>query len=305
MDFKEFYREFEDEVKDDLSAALWDKARVKADPEGFAKELFDSDIGFTAEEAAEEFVDMIYVMKEQGELNEARPRPFRPSPQDRAGIYEPVDPTARAKDKYAQLGSDAERYRNHPVQYTAGLIGDLLSTKLNDHKCAGFPVWPHWYTEYMGGNNIKSYHTDVELPVVTNIYKALENLAKKEGLFVGDGESHHAAICLGVGDGPKNIRDAHATARKYVDSVCKVLTSLRKIADREGSRNFGVTYEALDDSIIDEIASAAAGLPKGDWRSYEKENKTGQAESELAVSFYYSPSERICGLVYLGVKERM
>lgn len=82
MDFKEFYREFEAEVKEDLSAALWDKARVKADPEGFAKELFDSDIGFTAEEAAEEFVDMIHVMKDQGEFGKTseasddEPTPF-------------------------------------------------------------------------------------------------------------------------------------------------------------------------------------------------------------------------------------
>ena len=79
MDFKEFYKEFEASVKEDLSAALWDKARVKANPEAFAKELFDSDIGFTAEEAAEEFVDMIHAMEDQGELNEARPRPFRPA----------------------------------------------------------------------------------------------------------------------------------------------------------------------------------------------------------------------------------
>ena len=71
MEFKEFYEKFEAEVKKELSAALWDKACLKGDPEGFAKELFDSDVGFTAEEAAEEFVEMVNTMKEQGEFDEA------------------------------------------------------------------------------------------------------------------------------------------------------------------------------------------------------------------------------------------
>ncbi len=73
MDFEEFYKKFEAEVKKELSATLWDKACSKGDPEGFAKEMFDSDVGFTAKETAEEFVEMIHVMEEQGEFNEAAP----------------------------------------------------------------------------------------------------------------------------------------------------------------------------------------------------------------------------------------
>lgn len=69
MEFKEFYKQFVAGVKKELSAALWDKARSKGDPSGFAKELYDNE--FSAEEAAEEFVEMVNVMKEQGEFDEA------------------------------------------------------------------------------------------------------------------------------------------------------------------------------------------------------------------------------------------
>ena len=71
MDFEQFYKKFEEEAKKQLSADLWDRSLSKGDPREFASELFGSDVGFTPEESAEEYVEMINTMKEQGEFDEA------------------------------------------------------------------------------------------------------------------------------------------------------------------------------------------------------------------------------------------
>lgn len=67
MDLKEFYKEFEAEVKKRLSADLWEKSLAKGDPEGFAKELAAAE--FTPEEAAEEYEEMINQMVKEGSFN--------------------------------------------------------------------------------------------------------------------------------------------------------------------------------------------------------------------------------------------
>ena len=68
MDLKEFYKEFEKEVKKRLSADLWEKSVAKGDPEGFAKELAVAE--FSPEEAAEEYEEMIKQMEKEGSFNE-------------------------------------------------------------------------------------------------------------------------------------------------------------------------------------------------------------------------------------------
>lgn len=71
-DFKKFYQEFEAAVKKELTADLWEKSCAKGDPQGFAKELFDSDIGFTPASAADEYVEMVRTMEKGGEFNEEK-----------------------------------------------------------------------------------------------------------------------------------------------------------------------------------------------------------------------------------------
>lgn len=74
MDLKEFYKEFEAEVKKRLSADLWEKSTAKGDPEGFAKELAAAE--FTPEEAAEEYEEMIKQMEKEGSFNEEVAEPW-------------------------------------------------------------------------------------------------------------------------------------------------------------------------------------------------------------------------------------
>ena len=74
MDLKEFYKEFEEEVKKRISADLWEKSVAKGDPEGFAKELAAAE--FTPEEAAEEYEEMIKQMEKEGFFSECNAKPW-------------------------------------------------------------------------------------------------------------------------------------------------------------------------------------------------------------------------------------
>lgn len=120
MEFKEFYEKFVAEVKKELSATLWDKACLKGDPEGFAKELFDSDVGFTAEEAAEEFVEMIHVMQKQGEFDEAATAEEDPWSVEYKDIWDNVE-TERFKTE-----NEAWARYNELSARTHGDMSDIL-----------------------------------------------------------------------------------------------------------------------------------------------------------------------------------
>lgn len=289
MDFKEFYREFEDEVKENLSAALWDKARVKADPEGFAKELFDSDIGFTAEEAAEEFVDMINVMKDQGELNEARPRPFRPGPDNRraGGKWVDVDVGAADAARYKGLQARAQEFNKDPRGYVEGkwrttyadMMNRLVAQRDGMKNVEASRTGDHYFNGPSKKPTDEIYSLVLEfswdgLPnhLRRNLVNIVDKLAAKEGLFV----NNSVGVCMQLGyegDLPHTSREGDALATDLAKRTVNIVDKLHGILNAEKDRKFGKTSEALDDSIIDEIASAAAGLPKGDWRSYEKVKK--------------------------------
>lgn len=74
MDFEKYYKEFEKEAKKLLSAELWDKAAAESDPREFAQELLSAE--FEAEEAAEEYAEMVQTMEEQGYFGESVEEPW-------------------------------------------------------------------------------------------------------------------------------------------------------------------------------------------------------------------------------------
>lgn len=116
MDFEEYYKKFEIAVKKELTADLWDKSLAKGDPRDFARELFESDIGFEPDEAAEEYVAMVNTMKEQGELDEAA-KPWSLEYQGLQG--EPVT------ERFGTESEAWDRYNTLDAR-TKGMFADVL-----------------------------------------------------------------------------------------------------------------------------------------------------------------------------------
>lgn len=118
MDFKEFYKEFEAEVKKHLSADLWEKSLAKGDPEGFAKELAAAE--FTPEEAAEEYEEMINQMAKEGSFNEDNGEDAEPWSVEFKDIWDNVQ-----KETFKDEKSAWARY-NELSARTHGDMSDIL-----------------------------------------------------------------------------------------------------------------------------------------------------------------------------------
>lgn len=118
MDLKEFYKEFEAEVKKRLSADLWEKSTAKGDPEGFAKELAAAE--FTPEEAAEEYEEMIRQMEKEGSFNEDNGEADEPWSVEFKDIWDNVQ-----KETFKDEKSAWARY-NELSARTHGDMSDIL-----------------------------------------------------------------------------------------------------------------------------------------------------------------------------------
>jgi len=118
MDLKEFYKEFEAEVKKRLSADLWEKSLAKGDPEGFAKELAAAE--FTPEEAAEEYEEMIEQMEKEGSFNEDNGEDAEPWSVEFKDIWDNVQ-----KETFKDEQSAWARY-NELSARTHGDMSDIL-----------------------------------------------------------------------------------------------------------------------------------------------------------------------------------
>ena len=215
--------------------------------------------------------------------NEARPRPFRPSPRDRADKYAPFDTGAQDAGRYRDLRDDAARFRRDPVAYTGEEISRMVRPEFPWKKDAYVAFLDttvsYGLDPYYGAYVYIDENSPHFSPIISNgtIGKIAKSVAKRAGLDFLEGSTRQPGyrILLGipVGEAPSTIKDAKNTVKYFSNALSKFVADFSRAAEKESQRKFGKTTEALDDSIIDEIAELAAGLPKGDCHSYEKVKK--------------------------------